>query len=116
MLSLNISSVVDYIRSRSNLSAETSIIKTPGLFMGVQFVNKTDPYGQTLQKSALFLQNLAPSVVETVICRRGSRLCSGNMEIEILAAFRTIRYNIEVHGITSAISSRQEHELKEFHQ
>ena len=38
------------------------------------------------------------------------------MEIEILAALRNIRYNIEVHGISSTIWSLQEHELKEFDQ
>ena len=34
----NLSSVVDYIRLRSDLSAESSIFQTPGLFMGAQFV------------------------------------------------------------------------------
>ena len=34
---LNLSSVVNYIRWRSDLSAETSFFQTPGLFMGVWF-------------------------------------------------------------------------------
>ena len=47
---LNLSSVVNYIRWRSDLSARTSFFQTPGLFMGVWFGYLTELYGQTLHK------------------------------------------------------------------